>query len=186
MRARLEQVSRLVTGQSDSYQRPDFIITRNGGYFGLSHTIDLLRQITTQQLHAAAIKSAHGPTRQSRDSCASHSADRQRSPLHRLSSGSGSLQGIQRRARLPPRGPGPAARRAGAHRNAAGRGWILLATWAGTTSSSSFAAWTGRCAWRICSADCRPLSPTSTTANIAKRAGTTPSRGPERTPVSPF
>jgi EAL domain-containing protein (putative c-di-GMP-specific phosphodiesterase class I)/GGDEF domain-containing protein len=52
-RARLEQVSRLVTGQTDSHQRQDFIITRNGGYLGLGRTIDLLRQITTQQLQAA-------------------------------------------------------------------------------------------------------------------------------------
>lgn len=52
-RARLEQVSRLVTGQADPHQRQDFIITRNGGYLGLGHTIDLLRQITSQQLQAA-------------------------------------------------------------------------------------------------------------------------------------
>lgn len=52
-RARLEQVSRLVTGQSESHQRQDFIITRNGGYLGLGRIIDLLRQITTQQLQAA-------------------------------------------------------------------------------------------------------------------------------------
>jgi diguanylate cyclase (GGDEF)-like protein len=52
-RARLEQVSRLVTGQSTPHQRQDFIITRNGGYLGLGRTIDLLRQITTQQLQAA-------------------------------------------------------------------------------------------------------------------------------------
>jgi EAL domain-containing protein (putative c-di-GMP-specific phosphodiesterase class I)/GGDEF domain-containing protein len=52
-RARLEQVSRLVTGQSDPHQRQDFIITRNGGYLGLGRTIDLLREITSQQLQAA-------------------------------------------------------------------------------------------------------------------------------------
>jgi diguanylate cyclase (GGDEF)-like protein len=52
-RARLEQVSRLVTGQTDPHQRQDFIITRNGGYLGLGRTIDLLRQITSQQLQAA-------------------------------------------------------------------------------------------------------------------------------------
>jgi len=52
-RARLEQVSRLVTGQDESRQRGDFIITRNGGYLGLGRTMDLLRQITTQQLQAA-------------------------------------------------------------------------------------------------------------------------------------
>jgi diguanylate cyclase (GGDEF)-like protein len=52
-RARLEQVSRLVTGQTDSHQRQDFIITRNGAYLGLGRTMDLLRQITTQQLQAA-------------------------------------------------------------------------------------------------------------------------------------
>ncbi len=52
-RARLEQVSRLVTGQDTARQREDFIITRNGGYLGLGRTMDLLRQITTQQLQAA-------------------------------------------------------------------------------------------------------------------------------------
>ena len=52
-RARLEQVSRLVTGQDESRQREDFIITRNGAYLGLGRTMDLLRQITTQQLQAA-------------------------------------------------------------------------------------------------------------------------------------
>jgi diguanylate cyclase (GGDEF)-like protein len=52
-RARLEQVSRVVTGQTDPHQRQDFIITRNGGYLGLGRSIDLLRQITSQQLQAA-------------------------------------------------------------------------------------------------------------------------------------
>ena len=52
-RARLEQVSRLVTGQDESRQREDFIITHNGCYLGLGRTMDLLRQITTQQLQAA-------------------------------------------------------------------------------------------------------------------------------------
>ncbi|HKT71873.1 MAG TPA: bifunctional diguanylate cyclase/phosphodiesterase [Steroidobacteraceae bacterium] len=52
-RARLEQISRLVTHHSESPQREDFIITRNGAYLGLGRTLDLLRQITTQQLQAA-------------------------------------------------------------------------------------------------------------------------------------
>jgi diguanylate cyclase (GGDEF)-like protein len=52
-RTRLEQVSRLVTARSARRQRDDFIITRNGFYLGLGRTIDLLRQITAQQIQAA-------------------------------------------------------------------------------------------------------------------------------------
>ena len=52
-RARLEQVSRLVTGQIECRRREDFIIVRNGTYLGLGRSLDLLRQITTQQLQAA-------------------------------------------------------------------------------------------------------------------------------------
>lgn len=52
-RARLEQVGRLVTGRAERHQHEDFIITRNGAYFGLGRSMDLLRQITTQQLQAA-------------------------------------------------------------------------------------------------------------------------------------
>ena len=52
-RARLEQVSRLVTGQQESRQKEDFIITRAGEYLGLGRTIDLLRQITVQQIQVA-------------------------------------------------------------------------------------------------------------------------------------
>ena len=52
-RARLEQVSRLVTGQEESRQKEDFIITRAGEYLGLGRTIDLLRQITVQQIQVA-------------------------------------------------------------------------------------------------------------------------------------
>ena len=52
-RARLDQVSRVVTARSARPQRDDFIITRNGLYLGLGRTFDLLRQITTQQIQAA-------------------------------------------------------------------------------------------------------------------------------------
>jgi diguanylate cyclase (GGDEF)-like protein len=52
-RARLDQVSRLVTARSARRQRDDFIITRNGCYLGLGRTIDLLRHITVQQIQAA-------------------------------------------------------------------------------------------------------------------------------------
>jgi EAL domain-containing protein (putative c-di-GMP-specific phosphodiesterase class I)/GGDEF domain-containing protein len=52
-RARLEQVSRLVTGPSDAGGRDDFIITRHGSYLGMGRMIDLLRQITAQQIQAA-------------------------------------------------------------------------------------------------------------------------------------
>jgi EAL domain-containing protein (putative c-di-GMP-specific phosphodiesterase class I)/GGDEF domain-containing protein len=52
-RARLDQVSRLVTGQSDAGRRDDFIITRHGSYLGMGRMIDLLRQITAQQIQAA-------------------------------------------------------------------------------------------------------------------------------------
>jgi diguanylate cyclase (GGDEF)-like protein len=52
-RARLDQVSRVVTARSARPQRDDFIITRNGLYVGLGRTFDLLRQITAQQIQAA-------------------------------------------------------------------------------------------------------------------------------------
>lgn len=52
-RARLDQVSRVVTARSARPQRDDFIITRNGQYLGLGRTFDLLRQITAQQIQAA-------------------------------------------------------------------------------------------------------------------------------------
>jgi diguanylate cyclase (GGDEF)-like protein len=52
-RARLDQVSRVVTARNARPQRDDFIITRNGLYLGLGRTFDLLRQITTQQIQAA-------------------------------------------------------------------------------------------------------------------------------------
>ena len=52
-RARLEQVSRLVTGQAETGRRDDFIITRHGSYLGMGRMIDLLRQITAQQIQAA-------------------------------------------------------------------------------------------------------------------------------------
>ena len=51
-RARLEQVSRLVTGQQ-ARQQEDFIITRGGEYLGLGRSIDLLRHITAQQIQMA-------------------------------------------------------------------------------------------------------------------------------------
>lgn len=52
-RARLEQVSRLVTARTAGRQRDDFIVTRNGCYLGMGRTIDLLRYITVQQIQAA-------------------------------------------------------------------------------------------------------------------------------------
>jgi diguanylate cyclase (GGDEF)-like protein len=52
-RARLEQVSRLVTARTGGRQRDDFIVTRNGRYLGVGRTIDLLRHITAQQIQAA-------------------------------------------------------------------------------------------------------------------------------------
>lgn len=52
-RARLEQVSRLVTARAHSRQREEFIITRGGIYLGIGKTLDLLRQITVQQIQTA-------------------------------------------------------------------------------------------------------------------------------------
>ena len=52
-RARLDQVSRIVTARAAPRQRDDFIISRNGTYLGLGRTVDLLRQITVQQIQAA-------------------------------------------------------------------------------------------------------------------------------------
>lgn len=52
-RARLDQVSRIVTARAAARQRDDFIISRNGVYIGLGRTVDLLRHITAQQIQAA-------------------------------------------------------------------------------------------------------------------------------------
>jgi len=52
-RARLEQVSRMVTGHNAPKEQDDFIITRGGEYLGLGRTIELLRQITAQQIQVA-------------------------------------------------------------------------------------------------------------------------------------
>ncbi|MDB6156374.1 MAG: hypothetical protein JWO04_80 [Gammaproteobacteria bacterium] len=52
-RARLDQVSRLVTARTAGRPRDDFIVTRNGRYLGMGRTIDLLRHITVQQIQAA-------------------------------------------------------------------------------------------------------------------------------------
>ncbi len=52
-RARLDQVSRMVTGRVAARELDDFIITRDGHYLGLGRTIDLLRHITTQQIQIA-------------------------------------------------------------------------------------------------------------------------------------
>lgn len=52
-RSRLEQVSRMVTGHNAPKEQDDFIITRGGEYLGLGRTIELLRQITAQQIQAA-------------------------------------------------------------------------------------------------------------------------------------
>jgi GGDEF domain-containing protein len=51
--ARLDQVSRLVTGTGHARVNEDFIIARHGEYIGLGRTMELLRQITAQQVQAA-------------------------------------------------------------------------------------------------------------------------------------
>lgn len=52
-RARLDQVSRLVTDARHQRINEDFIISRHGEYLGMGRTIELLRQITAQQVQAA-------------------------------------------------------------------------------------------------------------------------------------
>jgi EAL domain-containing protein (putative c-di-GMP-specific phosphodiesterase class I)/GGDEF domain-containing protein len=52
-RARLDQVSRIVTARAAPHPCDDFIISRSGVYLGLGRTVDLLRQITAQQIQAA-------------------------------------------------------------------------------------------------------------------------------------
>lgn len=52
-RLRLDQVARLVTRRSRSKVSDDFIVTRDGRYAGLGKIIDVLRQITAQQIQAA-------------------------------------------------------------------------------------------------------------------------------------
>jgi diguanylate cyclase (GGDEF)-like protein len=50
---RLEQVSRLVTQKSRPRLTEEFVITKDGRYYGLGQTIDVLRLITEQQLQSA-------------------------------------------------------------------------------------------------------------------------------------
>lgn len=50
---RLEQVSRLVTHSSGARWTDEFVITLDGKYLGIGQTMDLLRQITDQQLQVA-------------------------------------------------------------------------------------------------------------------------------------
>ena len=52
-RLRLDQVARLVTRRSRCKVNDDFIVTREGHYAGLGKIIDVLRQITAQQIQAA-------------------------------------------------------------------------------------------------------------------------------------
>ena len=52
-RARLEQVGRMVTARPAEQQREEFIITRGGRYLGLGRAMDLLRQLTAQQIQMA-------------------------------------------------------------------------------------------------------------------------------------
>ena len=53
VRLRLEQVSRLVTRKMDARVADQFVVTRDGRYAGMGATMNLLRQITEQQLNAA-------------------------------------------------------------------------------------------------------------------------------------
>jgi len=50
---RLEQVSRLVTQKGRPRLNEEFVITKDGRYYGLGQTIDVLRLITEQQLQSA-------------------------------------------------------------------------------------------------------------------------------------
>lgn len=50
---RLEQVSRLVTRKAGARVVDEFVIVKDGVYFGIGQTIELLRQITEQQVQAA-------------------------------------------------------------------------------------------------------------------------------------
>lgn len=52
-RLRLEQVSRLVTRKAHVRRDDDFIIALDGRYVGMARSVDLLRQITEQQVRAA-------------------------------------------------------------------------------------------------------------------------------------
>ena len=52
-RARLDQVSRMVTGTDTRRINEDFLISHHGKYAGVGRTIELLRQITAQQVQAA-------------------------------------------------------------------------------------------------------------------------------------
>jgi diguanylate cyclase (GGDEF)-like protein len=50
---RLEQASRLLTQKGRARLTEEFVITRDGRYHGMGHTLDLLRLITEQQLQTA-------------------------------------------------------------------------------------------------------------------------------------
>ena len=52
-RARLYQVSRIVSARAGRHEHDAFIIVRNGRYAGLGRTIDLLRRLTAQQIQLA-------------------------------------------------------------------------------------------------------------------------------------
>jgi EAL domain-containing protein (putative c-di-GMP-specific phosphodiesterase class I)/GGDEF domain-containing protein len=52
-RARLDQVSRIVSARGEGRENDVFIIVRHGRYAGLGRTIDLLRRLTAQQIQAA-------------------------------------------------------------------------------------------------------------------------------------
>ncbi len=49
----IEQVSRLVTSRARYQQEEDFVICRDGGFIGIGHVNDLLRQVTELQVNHA-------------------------------------------------------------------------------------------------------------------------------------
>ncbi len=52
-RARLDQVSRMVSARTEGREHDAFIIVRNGRYAGLGRTVELLRRLSAQQIQVA-------------------------------------------------------------------------------------------------------------------------------------
>ena len=52
-RARLDQVSRMVSARTEGREHDAFIIVRNGRYAGLGRTLELLRRLSAQQIQLA-------------------------------------------------------------------------------------------------------------------------------------
>jgi len=88
-RARLDQVSRLVTARTAGRPRDDSSSPGSGRYLGMDATIDLLRHITAKQIQAANSQPADGAAWQTGRSDPYRAMARVSAGVCRLSSGPG-------------------------------------------------------------------------------------------------